>query len=267
MKQSPIDIITNETVKMYEGPLMWKNNATSLGNVTIKNGGHGFSVSGDAMAGLLLSGGGLTGEYKLAQFHFHWGSNANQFKGSEHRIDGKQTASEMHMVHHKTKYADLVAALAGGEEDALAVVGVMLTKANRAAAGHETLLKENLQNVTKYEASIVVDLGNLKLLDLLPGDVTEFFRYHGSLTTPTCNEAVIWTVLEEEVTIAQSLLDEFPKIEDSQNNTLTYSARGAMDLHGREVKFNTEKNGGISTFLLPSHAIFALVTATLTFLL
>ena len=75
----------------------------------------------------------------------------NQFKGSEHRIDGKQTASEMHMVHHKTKYADLGAALKGGEEDALAVVGVMLTKANRAAAGHETVIGLLQCRTTTYE--------------------------------------------------------------------------------------------------------------------
>ena len=35
-----------------------------------------------------------------------------------------------------------------------------------------------------------VDLGNLKIMDLLPEDLTHFYRYEGGLTTPTCNEQV-----------------------------------------------------------------------------
>jgi len=41
-------------------------------------------VSGPEMT---VSGGGLCGTYKLAQFHFHWGSTDSV--GSEHQIDGE----------------------------------------------------------------------------------------------------------------------------------------------------------------------------------
>ena len=45
-----------------------------------------------------LVGGALDGEYELWQFHAHWGSEDGQ--GSEHTVDGKNYAAE---VHYKTK--------------------------------------------------------------------------------------------------------------------------------------------------------------------
>lgn len=40
------------------------------------------------------------------------------------------------------------------------------------------------------------------LADLLPSDTDNFYRYKGSLTTPTCNDAVVWTVFKEELEIS-----------------------------------------------------------------
>jgi len=42
---------------------------------------------------MTVSGGGLSGTYKLAQFHFHWGKTDN--KGSEHLVDGKSYPLEV----------------------------------------------------------------------------------------------------------------------------------------------------------------------------
>ena len=39
--------------------------------------------------------------------------------------------------------------------------------------------------------------------ELLPGTLRNYYRYQGSLTTPTCNEVVLWTLFEEKSTISE----------------------------------------------------------------
>lgn len=42
----------------------------------------------------------------------------------------------------------------------------------------------------------------LRAEQLFPEETDTFFRYLGSLTTPACNEGVIWTVLEKPAPIS-----------------------------------------------------------------
>ena len=50
-----------------------------------------------------------------------------------------------------------------------------------------------------------VEISGVTLAQLMPADKTlsRFFRYSGSLTTPSCNEVVTWTVLEKTVSISE----------------------------------------------------------------
>ena len=45
------------------------------------------------------------------------------------------------------------------------------------------------------------DVDSFALRDILPSNINDFARYAGSLTTPPCSEAVIWTVFTQPITI------------------------------------------------------------------
>jgi carbonic anhydrase len=41
----------------------------------------------------------------------------------------------------------------------------------------------------------------------LPKKLNDFFRYNGSLTTPKCEEAVVWTIMANPVLISMGQVD------------------------------------------------------------
>jgi len=267
-RQSPIDINTNDVVNVHYDDVMWSGNATTFGDVTLKNSGHGFSVSGKNMGKMRLHGAGLEAEYVLAQFHYHWGptptdrvpfsyslrrhdhdkeERPNKTKrsaerlpnqGSEHLVDGFQHPAELHLVHFHSDFRNLSHALQSGRGDALAVVGVLLEREEGQARGFETNLLEAVNKVHKIGATAQADFSSVKIGDLVPSDLTHFWRYDGSLTTPDCNEQVIWTVLEEEATISGELLDCFNRLQDSGGHNLNYTGRDPEQLFGRMVEYN-----------------------------
>uniref|UniRef100_A0A4W2CAS3 Carbonic anhydrase n=1 Tax=Bos indicus x Bos taurus TaxID=30522 RepID=A0A4W2CAS3_BOBOX len=171
-RQSPVDIDTKAVV---QDPAL-KPLALVYGEATSRrmvNNGHSFNVEyDDSQDKAVLKDGPLTGTYRLVQFHFHWGSSDDQ--GSEHTVDRKKYAAELHLVHWNTKYGDF--GTAAQQPDGLAVVGVFLK-------GKST------------------DFPNFDPGSLLP-NVLDYWTYPGSLTTPPLLESVTWIVLKEPISVS-----------------------------------------------------------------
>ncbi|MBN3289964.1 IDD protein, partial [Polypterus senegalus] len=152
-----------------------------------------------------INGGGLPARYNALQFHFHWGGESSN--GSEHTIDGKQYPMELHIVHMNSKY-DAVHD-AKKHETGLAVLGFMYKIDDKNNTNYSTITSA-LRNVS-YKANQVELASTFRLDSLLPPleTLTRYYRYYGSLTTPDCSEAVIWTVFEEPISISKKQYASF----------------------------------------------------------
>ncbi|QQP41960.1 Uncharacterized protein FKW44_016481, partial [Caligus rogercresseyi] len=130
-----------------------------------------------------VEGGGLGSAFQFAQLHFHWGDESQV--GSEHLLGGKAYPLEMHLVHFNKKYGDDLAGALGrgrGAFDTLAVLGVLFQ-----------VSEEDNPDLNPIEPMSNTDIRGFPLFQLLPGRGQSFYRYMGSLTTPLCNQIVIWT--------------------------------------------------------------------------
>jgi len=195
-RQSPIDIVVADTAAGDLDPLVVSYHDTSIDLI---NNGH--TIQDDYHGGGHIKIGGH--EYTLTQFHFH--------SPSEHTIDGKHSAMEMHLVHKD----------AGGT---LAVLAVMINEG-----------KENAQfaRLSKYVPKTPgrtksVEGVSINAADLLPKSQANY-RYTGSLTTPPCSEDVSWVIFKEPIEASKEQIENFREIIFRNN-------RPTQPLNGRTVK-------------------------------
>ncbi|XP_028400293.1 carbonic anhydrase 1-like [Dendronephthya gigantea] len=239
-RQSPIDI-KDPTYNKDLGNIAFQNYGAIPSNVNViaKNTGHSYSVSFTGFTASntpKISAGGLPGEFKLAAFHFHWGSNHTL--GSEHFVNGKSYPSELHLVHLNSKYASVSVGLT--KSDGLAVLGVLLKQGKRNS--NFDFLHHEKNNVTEPNSEAKFNLTSL--MGLLPVDKS-FYRYNGSLTTPGCQEVVTWTVFSHPVEIAHEQLEELRNVKfvDPMNMTkpLVNNHRPIQALNARMVLSNFDE--------------------------
>ncbi|KAM6350378.1 carbonic anhydrase 13-like isoform 1-T1 [Podargus strigoides] len=262
-RQSPIDIKTEET--KYDPSLRPLNpNYDPASAKIILNNGHSTSVEfDDTVNKSVLTGGPLSGTYRLRQIHFHWGSNDEA--GSEHAVDGMKYAAEeaegihgsilcdnvwsdqglftscsgravLHVVHwNSEKYSSFVEA--ARQSDGLAVMAVFLQIGE---------CNPQLKKITDRLDTIRIKgkralFTNFDPSCLLPKSL-DYWTYFGSLTVPPLLESVIWIVLREPISVCSEQLAKFRSLlstaEDEVACCLLRNYRPPQPLKGREVRRN-----------------------------
>ncbi|XP_031711853.1 carbonic anhydrase 15 isoform X2 [Anarrhichthys ocellatus] len=185
---SPINLDHHMTRNESLGSLHLEGfDVIQTGHWTIKNDGH--TVVLQVGNGMSVSGGGLPDVYHTIQLHFHWGGPATN--GSEHTVDRRRYPMEMHVVNMKSNHPNVTAAL--HDPTGLAVLGFFIDKLSSVAYKGQT---------TKIKP--------FPLMNLLPKhNMSQYYRYYGSLTTPPCSQAVVWTLYEVPIYISWSQLAQF----------------------------------------------------------
>ncbi|KAL9981646.1 hypothetical protein ACROYT_G010378 [Oculina patagonica] len=227
-KQSPIDI--NSTTAKYMSFDAWNLEnyaAVQAVNFTGTNTGGTLKISVPTNL-YFVNGGGLQGNFTTAQMHLHWGSSNS--KGSEHFVDGKQYAAEIHFVSYNVKYSSLTEAV--NKSDGLAVLGVLIG-VGTANSAYSSIFSNAAKLVN--ESSTVEDIAGFNLNNLLPAKKTEFYRYNGSLTTPTCDESVQWTVFSNPIEISAAQMTSLRNLMMNSSMSLADNFRPTQAIGSRKV--------------------------------
>lgn len=163
--QSPIDVRPNViSAKRLDLQLHWMP-----GNGKPEWTDHGLKVKFPFSETNKIILDGTT--YYLDEFHFH--------HPGEHKLEGQAFDAELHIVH-KTK-----------DKTKAAVIGIFLSVAAKSHRGDGAFFNA-LRKASKSSMNVQVPLNPN---GWLPPNTQSAIRYEGSLTTPTYEEIVSWTIL------------------------------------------------------------------------
>jgi len=248
VRQSPINLQMVGAAQKSAGAWRFKNYDEEA-DWQVKNSGHSIVATTNTEMHMISDTFNDDANYKFHSWHIHWGSDTEP--GSEHKMEDKQFDAEAHLVHWNTKYDNFDAALKMG--DGLAVLGFFIEKdsENDVSADHDLdrIIKEDVnKNVQSMNANIHTQDKSLMNLFVNNVDTSQFFRYKGSLTTPTCDEAVIWTVFSNPIKIRQETYDKMIKMtNDKDENTVVKNFRNVQDVGDRTITFYTSLDSAASS--------------------
>jgi carbonic anhydrase len=183
-KQSPVDISLGDLAssRKVKAPVLdYERTAFTVHDTGETIEGTPVNVGANAIT--------LDGtRFVLQQFHLH--------TPSEHTVDGKPAAMELHLVHKSA-------------EGELAVLGVLLElgRENVALDGFFDAIPAAAASSTSAAPTPV----QINPAHLVPA-WSDLVRYDGSLTTPPCSEGVLWNVYERPRMISKAQLGAFTAV-------------------------------------------------------
>ena len=192
-RQSPIDIRGGIAVDLEPIRVDYRPSAYSVTDT-----GHTVRVDVDAGNAITVMG----RRYELQEFHFH--------RPAEERVDGHQYDMDVQLVHRSA-------------DGHVAVIAVLL---DQGAAQPVVQAVWNNLPLEKYDP-LRAD-APLDPAQLLPSD-RRYYTYMGSLTTPPCDEGVLWMVMQKPVSVSAQQVDIFTHL-------YPMNARPLQQADGRLIK-------------------------------
>uniref|UniRef100_A0A9I9CK82 Carbonic anhydrase n=1 Tax=Cucumis melo TaxID=3656 RepID=A0A9I9CK82_CUCME len=208
--QSPIDLLHKRVQivpKFVDFKIAYKPT-----NATLKNRGHDIMLKWSDDAGYIEINGT---RYFLKQCHWH--------SPSEHTINGEKFALEAHLVHQS-------------HNGHIAVIGILYQ------FGHPdyflSTIKEHLEEISETNEYIEVNDIDPSLLRM---DISSYYQYFGSLTTPPCTQNVLWIIAKKVRSVAPSQVELLRVAVHDDSNT---NARPLQPLNNRmiQLRFRSQHN-------------------------
>ena len=152
---------------------------------------------------LEVTGGIFNGTFTFQSAHLHWPM-------SEHRFPESNFVAEAHFIHKNLEIGQL------------GVFGFFFVEKST----EDTTNIWNRLLSADANSSFTLNDG---LLSLMQGDLTKFYHYLGSLTTPPCTEGILWIVVPSAIPLAKA------RVERLQNEIVTQNFRPTQALNGRVI--------------------------------
>ncbi|XP_009956491.1 PREDICTED: carbonic anhydrase 9-like, partial [Leptosomus discolor] len=226
--QSPINIDTSKTIFSPELRPIQLSGYSLPANEKLKLRNNGHTVLLELPESLAITG-GYAQQYRAVQLHLHWGSPLGP--GSEHTVNSRRFAAEIHVVHYNTKYDSFKEAMV--HPDGLAVLGAFLEVGPRENPYYQEIL-EHLGKIQREGEEVLVP--GFNIAGLLPANLKLYFHYNGSLTTPPCYQTVKWTVFNQTMLISHDQMSMLVmSLRNDDSKPLQNNYRLVQNLHGRHV--------------------------------